>query len=70
MKNTEKIDLINEEIIARLSHINDLKNGITDPNLDLYVKSIDIMIKDVHLSIMRHYYREDVHKATQTVTEL
>jgi len=65
MKNTEKIDKICEDIILTLNQINTLKQGITDPNLKLYCQSIDIMLKDVHLGIMRHYYREDVHKATQ-----
>ena len=67
MTNTEKIDQICEDIILTLNQINTLKQGITDPNAKLYCQSIDIMLKDVHLAIMRHYYREDVHKATQSI---
>ena len=67
MKNTEKIDKICEDIILTLSQINALKSGITDPNARLYCQSIDIMLKDIHLGIMRHYYREDVHKVTQSI---
>ena len=67
MKNTEKIDKICEDIILTLSQINALKQGITDPNAKLYCQSIDIMLKYVHLGIIRHYYREDVHKATQSI---
>lgn len=67
MKNTEKIDKMCEDIIVTLNQINTLKQGITDPNAKLYAQSIDIMLKDVHLAIMRHYYREDVHQATQHV---
>lgn len=67
MTNTEKIDSICEDLISKLNHINTLKNGITDTNAKLYCQSVDIMLKDVHLAIMRHYYREDVHKATQSI---
>ena len=67
MTNTEKIDQICEDIILTLNQINTLKQGITDPNAKLYCQSIDIMLKDVHLGIIRHYYREDVHKATQLI---
>ena len=67
MTNTEKIDQICEDIVLTLNQINLLKQGITDPNAKLYCQSIDIMLKDVHLGIIRHYYREDVHKATQSI---
>jgi len=58
--NTDKINQANEEIVLLLNRINDLKDGITSEDADMYVKSIDIMLKDVHLAIMRHYYREDM----------
>jgi len=69
--NTDRINQANEEIVLILNRINDLKDGITAENADMYVKSIDIMLKDVHLAIMRHYYREDMirHKLTNDIQD-
>ena len=63
MKNTENIDSLCEEIIHKLNSINVLLINELDPIPRMYKKSVQLMLKDVHLSIMRHYYRQDTDNA-------
>jgi uncharacterized protein YfkK (UPF0435 family) len=69
MKNTENIDSLCEEIIHKLNSINVLLINI-DPSPSLYQRSVQLMLKDVHLSIMRHYYRQDVDNAKYQINTI
>jgi len=70
MKNTENIDLLCEEIIHKLNSINVLLINELDPIPKMYQRSVQLMLKDVHLSIMRHYYRQDVDNANYQINNI
>jgi len=70
MKNIENIDLICEEIIHKLNSINVLLINELDPIPKMYQRSVQLMLKDVHLSIMRHYYRQDVDNANYQINNI
>lgn len=63
MSNTENIDQICEEIIHKLNSINVILTHDFDHYPRIYKRSLQLMLKDVHLSIMRHYYRQDTDNA-------
>ena len=63
MSNTENIDQICEEIIHKLNSINVILTHDFDYYPRIYKRSLQLMLKDVHLSIMRHYYRQDTDNA-------
>jgi len=70
MKNTENIDLLCEEIIHKLNSINVLLINELDPIPKMYQQSVQLMLKDVHLSIMRHYYRQDTDNANYQINTI
>jgi uncharacterized protein YfkK (UPF0435 family) len=70
MKNTENIDSLCEEIIHKLNSINVLLINELDPIPKMYQRSVQLMLKDVHLSIMRHYYRQDVDNANYQINTI
>jgi len=70
MKNIENIDLICEEIIHKLNSINVLLVNELDPISKMYQQSVQLMLKDVHLSIMRHYYRQDTDNANYQINTI
>lgn len=63
MNNTDNIDQICEEIIHKLNAINVILKADVETYSKVYEKSVQLMLKDVHLSIMRHYYRQDMDNA-------
>lgn len=63
MNNTDNIDQICEAIIHNLNAINVILKTDAETNTKVYDKSVKLMLKDVHLSIMRHYYRQDMDNA-------
>ena len=70
MKNTENIDSLCEEIIHKLNSINVLLINELDPIPKMYQRSVQLMLKDVHLSIMRHYYRQDTDNANYQINTI